>query len=148
MLEQCNAERKTNCGSTCLCGSSLTFFFPFEFTSPSCLPETSNHRKFFFYRLNSPTGFSYRLNSHLRVISTISFWIWGGIPMIVIAYVSLTFSCSINQFHCQVWWRFLPTSTCSTDLSSHTPDISLNCVIEIKIGLLPPLSFSDLKPIV
>lgn len=96
----------------------------------------------FFFSLNSPTGFSYRLNSHLRVISTISFWLWGGIPMIVMAYVSLTFSCSINQFHCQIWWRFLPASAYSTDLSSHTPDISFNCVIEIRMGLLSPFFLS------
>ena len=142
---QCNAGRKTNFKSTCLCGSSLAFFFPFEFTLPSCLPETSNHRSFYlwvFFSLNSPTGFSYRLNSHLRVISTISFWLWGGIPMIVMAYVSLTFSCSINQFHCQIWWRFLPASAYSTDLSSHTPDISFNCVIEIRMGLLSPFFLS------
>lgn len=45
---QWDAGMKTNLSLHVWAWKFFGFFFPFEFTSPSCLPETSNHRKFFF----------------------------------------------------------------------------------------------------
>lgn len=101
---------KTN-ESTCLCGSSLAFF-PFEFTSPSCLPETSNHRKFFLWVKFSYRFLQVKFSSQCSTIFFLDLR-WYSSDCYSLCQLDF-FLLHKSRFHCQVWWVSPHLSTLQT----------------------------------